>query len=173
MIATAVIGYKAWCVRLCSLPRCPHTVYRTHHMFLKVALSRAAPTSRALRLLWLLVKSGAGYSLLWVRLTRPRTAMLSPASPSGYSCSAGRYRRGRLLLPTLYDLIHQRLCVPRRHPYHRPVWAPRPHFRLRRNGVPHRTSTPRARCAIGMLTSRVGSAGGIPYAHHRLREPRP
>ena len=55
---------------------------RAHRRFLEETLPRVARTSRALRLLSLLVESGVGYSFLWVRLPGTPSPRPYPRPPT-------------------------------------------------------------------------------------------
>ena len=66
VIATSLIGYKAWYVYPQLFSRRIDTTYRVHRKILKELLHKSTLNSRALALLALLIESGIGYSLLWV-----------------------------------------------------------------------------------------------------------
>ena len=73
VMATSLIGWKAWY----DSPAPPGGIqytndsHRVHRQILKETLSMSTRNSRALSLLSLLIESGTGYSLLWVRLPLP------------------------------------------------------------------------------------------------------
>ena len=68
VIATSLIGYKAWYAIHNTLSHpCIDGLYRVHRKMLKELLCKATLNSRALTLLAFLIESGTGYSLLWAR----------------------------------------------------------------------------------------------------------